>query len=875
MGNCASNVSAFPTGFWQSYAMSASKIQKSSSLGVKNEKFTKSKRLPWSDHPMDIAHLKNCTETDCSRCLFIRNGAKWQQQFKWLIVVRESDGVRFKCECCSKYGCKTKFGEGKVDTLKRSVLDLHDKSPSHNSCWKAWVNSEAAHVAINEAPPPETFMELIKDLQRGVATLAHGRAPKETYALSEAVKADSQDDIANSCMWAMHRDESQGRLTCRYKAVDSKLQCSFGYLGTEVNGAQDAESITNSIDTLMTNFTKRFWGAPDKPSITARTKEQLRKGMKRKLAVIAVDSAANEILSAKMMRHPEICGKARHQAVAPLLKLTLRDTAHARRRAISRPWSADRRMSNAMSKLCLGKRSFPQMLQWSQEVRRVFRRHMVKRRSERGKRLSKSAVNVRAAKHRYEKFQRPLSRLSMWIMPTLEAATEVHNSRTDAAGKAAGEWLQGLDNKELLLGAGMADAADEGLCWVRQGDTEDYDSATHCREAVVFLSRIKLLFTNRKVLDMGNSFTAHMMKTLSTIIILPLKTGVKLLGDSSGVSQEIIDEVSDALGTWVSLAVTVVQTEFPDYAMVSSLSVFDVVCTSAQVALQAGGAAERKLKRIAQVCAVEFQDLVLQFKDHYPRARQIAKDSDFVRNELVWAHLVAQLDKSHKTFKHAHPWDVLLICLQLYCIAAPVTHGVESGFSKSRKGFGPQRRRASPHAECFVTRLIHDLSKYDTETKKAKLIERARLVYSHLWGRIRQGNADHKRPRLDKGVSRIGVDRGDTEAAFLKKRRVAVTQMLDDDNDGDQLERMRDVMASIPAIDEDNVDNSVKKDMRFLAKKERAMKVSAYDEHQLLEDEASLEVKIASANALKQQIQDQRRRQNKSSRDATAESGVT
>ena len=74
------------------------------SLGVENEKFTKSKQLPWSDHPMDIAHLESCKETDWSRCLFIRNGAKWQQQCKWLIVVRESDGVRFKCECCSKYG---------------------------------------------------------------------------------------------------------------------------------------------------------------------------------------------------------------------------------------------------------------------------------------------------------------------------------------------------------------------------------------------------------------------------------------------------------------------------------------------------------------------------------------------------------------------------------------------------------------------------------------------------------------------------------------------------------------------------------------------------------------------------------------------------
>ena len=174
-----------------------------------------------------------------------------------------------------------------------------------------------------------------------------------------------------------------------------------------------------------------------------------------------------------------------------------------------------------------------------------------------------------------------------------------------------------------------------------------------------------------------------------------------------------------------------------------------------------------------------------------------------------------------------------------------------------------------------MTRLIHVLSTHDTETKKAKSFERARLVYSHLWGRILQGNADHKRPRLDKCVSRIGVDRGDAEAAFRKKRRVVVAQMLNDDNDGDQLERMRDVMASIPAIDEHNVDNSVKQEMLCLAKKESAMKASAYDEHQLLEDEVSLDVKIVSANRFKQQIQDQRRRQNKSARDAIAEAGVT
>ena len=76
--------------------------------------------------------------------------------------------------------------------------------------------------------------------------------------------------------------------------------------------------------------------------------------------------------------------------------------------------------------------------------------------------------------------------------------------------------------------------------------------------------------------------------------------------------------------------------------MVSSLSAFDVLCASAQVDLQAGGAAERKLQRIAQVCGVEFKDLVLQFKDHYPRAQQIAKEFDFVTHEVVWAHLIAQ-----------------------------------------------------------------------------------------------------------------------------------------------------------------------------------------------------------------------------------------
>ena len=50
----------------------------------------------------------------------------------------------------------------------------------------------------------------------------------------------------------------------------------------------------------------------------------------------------------------------------------------------------------------------------------------------------------------------------MWIMPTLEAATEVHNSRTDAAGKAAGEWLQlDLGHAVLVKGTVIRTRGDE------------------------------------------------------------------------------------------------------------------------------------------------------------------------------------------------------------------------------------------------------------------------------------------------------------------------------------------------------------------------------------------------------------------------------
>ena len=80
-------------------------------------------------------------------------------------------------------------------------------------------------------------------------------------------------------------------------------------------------------------------------------------------------------------------------------------------RIISRPWAADSDIKDCVDRLACGKGSPARMVQNSPDLKRMLAEAMPDAEQIIGKR----ATNLRAAKHRFESFSKPLARSILWI----------------------------------------------------------------------------------------------------------------------------------------------------------------------------------------------------------------------------------------------------------------------------------------------------------------------------------------------------------------------------------------------------------------------------------------------------------------------------
>ena len=123
------------------------------------------------------------------------------------------------------------------------------------------------------------------------------------------------------------------------------------------------------------------------------------------------------------------------------------------------------------------------------------KRHVQKASSQQKRKV----VNVRAAKHRYESFSKPMGRQCIYFGPIISAALEViHTRKPQQISKYISRWLSGLSNEVCALAAMMSDGADEHLLFTRKVDREQYDAGLlnlHCRE---FLHKLDFMLGERK-----------------------------------------------------------------------------------------------------------------------------------------------------------------------------------------------------------------------------------------------------------------------------------------------------------------------------------------------------------------------------------------
>ena len=128
------------------------------------------------------------------------------------------------------------------------------------------------------------------------------------------------------------------------------------------------------------------------------------------------------------------------------------------------------------------------MVQHSEELRSAFRKLLSARHGK--------ERNLRAAKHRFESFQRPTGRTVRLFRPLLEVMIRLGNERRDEPSKRARAWLAFIAEspRHCLQLSMLADAADEGMSLTRFCDTEGMDIAFLSSRIAAFLDRVVNLF---------------------------------------------------------------------------------------------------------------------------------------------------------------------------------------------------------------------------------------------------------------------------------------------------------------------------------------------------------------------------------------------
>lgn len=171
-------------------------------------------------------------------------------------------------------------------------------------------------------------------------------------------------------------------------------------------------------------------------------------------------------------------------------------------RTLSRPWLCDAFIADAMHSCVHGKDSIVQKIHNSTVFSLWFKTAV-----EAAAGPNKSCTNLRAAKHRFESWSKPLGRLVMHLPAVFEVAHRIVSSRRGAEADAIRSWLQAVSAEELLQLSMCADGADEGMQMIRFCDQEGMDIAELNWQVGQFTSRIDALFQDNHCLTQG--YTAH------------------------------------------------------------------------------------------------------------------------------------------------------------------------------------------------------------------------------------------------------------------------------------------------------------------------------------------------------------------------------
>ncbi|CAK9105433.1 unnamed protein product, partial [Durusdinium trenchii] len=349
------------------------------------------------------------------------------------------------------------------------------------------------------------------------------------------------------------------------------------------------------------------------------------------------------------------------------------------------------------------------------------------------------------ARQRYDSTQKPIGRFCLYLIPLLTTAIEMSREKKgEDAGARASAFLAFCTEETLLTISMIADAGDEGSQLCRSFDRELPASEDLANEIATFITRISHLFALDEPVCALTGYTHHMITLLSEReILLPTLDGksVRSLGGPGSITAELVVQCLKRMQTWVRLAKMVIQHKFPEWDLVSAFQLFNVTGGKKLLSTQTQ---ETHINRISKFFDLDVMQFRTQFYDLAALARVHAQNAS-CDSFSAWQAIIKQVLSSKKR-RDQHPCDAVQVALSRWAAWSPSSSGVEQSFGHLTHFATARQSHASEACEYNEAVLLLD----HCEDLEEQQIALARKV----WAQIYPSPRTHKKPRLDKGISR-------------------------------------------------------------------------------------------------------------------------
>ena len=177
--------------------------------------------------------------------------------------------------------------------MQRIAFQRHQQRPQHREA--------ASCQPVVCAPAADVFEKIVSDIQNGTPTCSSRKESQLTWCLAEALKTMDQVVLAKCAAIGLFRDERDGRIAIRFRAVTPDLHVLSGFLGQEQFAGTGGRALTIATEHVMKRACSRFSGRHDSKQ-KSFLKKSLFRHFKSKLVSVTTDSAADEVLSSELMR---------------------------------------------------------------------------------------------------------------------------------------------------------------------------------------------------------------------------------------------------------------------------------------------------------------------------------------------------------------------------------------------------------------------------------------------------------------------------------------------------------------------------------------------------------------------------------------------